>query len=227
MAEHWRVDFHSHTIFSKDGLTGIRGYIDAARRAGLDRIAVTDHNTIRGAREAFSLAPDLIIPGEEIMTREGELLGYFVREEIPTGLAPEEAISRLRAQGAAVSVSHPFDRFRHGAWREAALIRIFPLVDAVEGFNSRCLLAADNRRTAEFARARGLPITAGSDGHSSFELGACGLELPPFTDGPSLRAALREATVFGRLLPWWVHFVSTYAKWRKRLRPKPPRIQID
>ncbi|MGB7539485.1 MAG: PHP-associated domain-containing protein [Anaerolineales bacterium] len=217
MAEFGRVDFHTHTVYSKDGLTGIRAYIESARRAGLQRIAVTDHNTIRGALEAFALAPDLIIPGEEIMTREGELLGYYVREEIPKGLAPEEAISRLRNQGAVISVSHPFDRLRRGAWKADALARIVPLVDAVEGFNSRCLFPADNRNAADFARSRRLPITAGSDAHAAFELGASGLELPPFHDGPSLLAALRGARVFGRLSPWWVHFFSTFAKWRKRL----------
>jgi predicted metal-dependent phosphoesterase TrpH len=217
MSEFWRVDFHTHTVFSKDGLTAVRAYIEAARQAGLQRVAVTDHNTIRGALEAFSLAPDLIVPGEEIMTRAGELLGYYVREEIPKGLSPEEAISRLREQGAAVSVSHPFDRFRRGAWSPDALARIAPLVDAVEGFNARCLLAADNRDAADFARGRNLPVTAGSDAHAAFELGRCGLEIPPFHDGPSLAAAWRGARVFGRLSPWWVHFVSTYAKWKKRV----------
>jgi predicted metal-dependent phosphoesterase TrpH len=217
MSEFWRVDFHTHTVHSKDGLTAVRAYIEAARRAGLQRVAVTDHNVLRGALEAFSLAPDLIIPGEEIMTREGELLGFYVREEIPKGLSPESAISRLREQGAAVSVSHPFDRFRRGAWNPDALARIAPLVDAVEGFNARCLIAADNRNASDFARGRNLPVTAGSDAHAAFELGACGLEIPTFHDGPSLIAALRGARVFGRLSPWWVHFLSTYAKWKKRL----------
>jgi predicted metal-dependent phosphoesterase TrpH len=217
MSEFWRVDFHTHTVFSKDGLTGIRRYIDAARRAGLDRIAVTDHNTLRGAREAFALAPDLVIPGVEINTSQGELLGYYVREEIPRGLAPEETISRLRAQGAAVSVAHPFDRFRHGAWNETTLSRILPLVDALEGFNARCLFAADNRLAAGFAGANRLPLTAGSDAHTALELGAAGLEIPPFQDGPSLAAAFRKARVFGRLSPWWVHIFSYSESFRKRI----------
>ncbi|MBN2084411.1 MAG: PHP domain-containing protein [Anaerolineales bacterium] len=222
MGELWRVDFHTHTVHSKDGLTSVRAYIKAARRAGLQRVAVTDHNTIRGALEAYSVAPDLIVPGEEIMTREGELLGYYVREEIPKGLTPEDAITRLREQGAVISVSHPFDRLRRGAWSPDALARIAPMVDAVEGFNSRCLFAADNCSAAEFARSRNLPVTAGSDAHAAFELGTSGLELPPFHDGPSLLAALRGARVFGRLSSWWVHFFSTYAKWKKRISARNP-----
>ena len=222
MSQILRVDFHSHTIHSKDSLTGIRAYLDAARRSGLDRIAVTDHNSIRGAKEAFTLAPDFVIPGEEIMTSEGELLGYYLREEIPKGLTPEEAIARLRAQDAAISVSHPFDRYRHGAWKAESLARIAPLIDAVEGFNARCLFAADNLKAAEFARAHHLAMTAGSDGHAALELGAAFLEISPFKDGPSLRAAIRSAKVCGRLLPWWVHFLSMYAKWRKRILGTSP-----
>jgi predicted metal-dependent phosphoesterase TrpH len=140
-----------------------------------------------------------------------------VREEVPRGLPPTEAIARLRDQGAAISVSHPFDRLRSGAWQEADLLRILPLVDAVEIFNARCLFAGDNRRIAALARARGLAGTAGSDGHAARELGTAGVELPPFHDAESFKAALAAARPFGRLSPWWVHFFSTYAKWRKRL----------
>jgi predicted metal-dependent phosphoesterase TrpH len=216
MKNYLRTDFHTHTDYSRDGLTGISQFIAAARRAGLDRVAVTDHNTLRGALEAAALAPDLIIIGEEIMTTEGELLGYYLRKEIPKGLPPEEAIARLRDQGAVISVSHPFDRLRHGAWKLDALRRILPLVDAIEGFNARCLFAEDNRRADLFARENTVAITAGSDAHIALELGAAGLDVPPFHDAATLRAALPRATVFGRLSPFWVHFFSTYAKWKKR-----------
>jgi predicted metal-dependent phosphoesterase TrpH len=145
------------------------------------------------------------------------LLGYYVREEIPRGLTPEETIARLREQGAAVSVSHPYDRFRRGAWNPITLARIAPLIDAVEGFNARCMFAVDNTQAAEFARRLRIPVTAGSDAHAALEIGAAGLEIPPFHDGASLRAALPGARVFGRLSPWWVHFLSQYAKVRKKL----------
>ncbi len=217
MEKKLRADFHTHTFYSPDGSTDILKFIAASRRAGLDRVAVTDHNTLRGALEAAALAPDLIIPGEEIMTTEGELLGYYLRKEIPKGLTPEAAIALLRDQGAAISVSHPFDRLRHGAWKIDALRRILPLVDAIEEFNARCLFTEDNWRADIFACENKVLATAGSDAHTAFELGAAGLELPPFQDAATLHAALPQAKVFGRLSPWWVHFFSTYAKWKKRL----------
>jgi hypothetical protein len=213
----WRVDLHAHTHHSSDGLIAPRDFIRRAREAGLDRIAVTDHNTLRGALEACALDPEFVIPGEEVKTTDGELLAFYVKEEIPRGLAPEEAIRRLRAQGAVISVSHPFDRLRSGAWKEPDLRKIIGLVDALEGANARCLYAEDNRLALQYARRYSLPVTAGSDGHENSELGRMGLEMPAFTDAASFRAALSAAKPFGSLSPWWVHFFSTYAKWKKRL----------
>src|SRR5690349_20630400 len=133
------VELHSHTIVSEDCLMRPADIVRTCRARGINRLAVTDHNRIRGALEMQTLAPDLVIVGEEIMTTQGELLGYFLKEEIPAGLTPADTIARLRAQGAAISVSHPFDRLRKGAWREPDLSAILPLVDAIEVFNSRCM----------------------------------------------------------------------------------------
>lgn len=210
------VDFHTHTFFSPDSLTTPQALIQAARRRGLTRIAVTDHNTLRGALEAASLAPDLVILGEEIMTTEGEILAFFVQEEIPPGLSPEETIARLREQGAFISLSHPFDRWRKGHWPLAALQRLLPLVDAIEGFNARMMWPGGNRQARRFAEAHALLWTAGSDAHAAFEVGACGLMLPSFHDAASLRQALQQAGLRGGWSPPWVHLASRYAHWQKR-----------
>ena len=111
---HLRVEFHCHTIASKDSLTRPRDLVDTCRRKGIDRVVVTDHNTVAGARAAHVLDPELIIVGEEIMTTRGEILAAFVSEEVPIGLSPQETIRRLKDQGAFISVSHPFDRWRAG-----------------------------------------------------------------------------------------------------------------
>src|SRR5262245_25142036 len=109
------VELHSHTYASDDCLMRPADIIRTCARRGIDRLAVTDHNSRAGALEMQALAPGLVIVGEEVMTTQGELLGYFLRECVPAGLSPQETIARLRAQGAAISVSHPFDRLRHGA----------------------------------------------------------------------------------------------------------------
>ena len=115
-----RVEFHTHTIFSKDSLTRPESFLRACRDKGIDRVVVTDHNTTDGALACQRLDPERVIVGEEIMTQKGELLAAFVTEEIPKGLPAPEAIARLREQGAFISVSHPFDaRGRHRNFQRA------------------------------------------------------------------------------------------------------------
>src|SRR3970282_2279336 len=165
------LELHSHTHASGDCLMRPADIVRTCERKGLHQLAVTDHDTPRGARELRALAPELVIGGEEIMTTQGELLAYFVTEEIPPGLSPAETIARLRGQGAGISVSHPFGRLRKGAWREADLAAILPLVDAIEVFNARCIYPEDNARALAFAQDHAKLGTVGSDAHSHRELG--------------------------------------------------------
>jgi predicted metal-dependent phosphoesterase TrpH len=211
------VDFHCHTIYSKDGLTRLEPLLAACQRKHIDRVVVTDHNTIQGALLAHQMDPERVIVGEEIKTRAGELLVVFVSEEVPRGLAPEEAIARLRDQGAFISVSHPFDVLRNGHWEPDDLASILPRVDALETFNARCLRPDFNQQALACARQHGLPGTAGSDAHAAFEIGRATLRLPDFHDPESLRIAIRQGQLQGGLSPFWVHFVSTYARMYKRL----------
>jgi predicted metal-dependent phosphoesterase TrpH len=211
------VELHSHTVFSEDCLMRPADIVRTCARAGIDRLAVTDHNTIAGARALAAAAPGLVIIGEEIMTTQGELLAYFVREEVPPGLSPAEAIARLRAQGCAISVSHPFDRLRQGAWQPADLAAIAPHVDAIEVFNARCIYPEDNARALAFAREHGKLGTVGSDAHSHRELGRAVMVLPAAANAAELLAGLAAGQCRTRLSSPAIHFTSRFAKNWKRL----------
>lgn len=218
--EQWRVELHCHSVYSKDSLIRLNDFPRIARRAGLDRIILTDHNTAEGALRAAQMFPDLIIPGEEVMTTGGELLAWFVRESVPPGLPPHEAIARLREQGAVIGVSHPFDRYRHGAWQLDDLLAIAGDVDAIEVFNARCLHMEDNDQALAFAEPHGTLMTAGSDAHIPREYGRAVMVMPPFDNhSESFRQALAASSREERLSSFAVHFGSTYAKWAKRLFP--------
>lgn len=212
-----RTEFHCHTNASKDSLTRPEDLVRAARKIGLDRLVITDHNSIAGAVAAQKLDPELVIVGEEIMTTKGEILAAFVREEIPAGLTPEETIRRLKEQGAFISVSHPYDTHRKGGWKEADLLEIAPHVDAIEIFNSRCLDPQFNVRARDFAEKHNLPGTVGSDAHATFELGKSVVLLDPFQGPDGMREVIRRAKYETKLSPWWVHLFSTYAKYKKKL----------
>ncbi len=197
--------------------------LQVARQRGLDRLAITDHNTIAGALEAAAIDPEMVIVGEEIMTTQGELLGYFVQEEVPPGLSPLETIDRLRAQGAVISVSHPLDAMRGGAWREPDLRAILPLVDALEIKNARTWSSGPNQRASDMAQQAGLAGTAGSDAHAYREIGRAVTLLPEFSDAAGLRRALSQGRVQGEGSSPLVHLYSRYATLRKALGWRPPR----
>lgn len=212
------VEFHCHTIASSDSLLKPADLVTAARRKGIDRVVVTDHNSIAGALAAQKLDPARVIVGEEILTTRGEILAAYVSREIPAGLAPRETIQRLREQGAFISVSHPFDGWRKGGWDENDLLDILPLVDAIEVYNSRCMLPVFNDRAGAFANRHGIPGTVGSDAHAAFELGRSLLLLEPFAGPDELRQAVKTADWQVQWSPPWFHLVSRYASARKKVK---------
>jgi len=212
----WKVDLHIHTRYSKDSLTTPEALIATVRRKGLSKVAVTDHNVIGGALAAYDLAPDLIIVGQEIDTTMGELIAYYVKEQIPRFLTPQEAIDRLRQQGAVISVPHPYESLRSSALARCALLDIIDQVDALETFNARCLRQNDNDMAREAAETYGKLTTAGSDAHTLWEVGRGYVELPPF-DGPDeFLRSLASGKVGGRPSGLLVHFPSTFSKWLRK-----------
>ena len=159
-----RVEFHCHTEYSGDCITRLDDLVETCRQKGIDRLVVTDHNTIAGAVRARGDRAELVIVGEEIRTDEGEFLAAYVTEEVPRGLPAAETLT-LQGQGALVSVAHPFDRLRNGQWRPETMAALFPQVDAIEIFNARCLSRDFNREAEASAQDHSLRGTVGSETH--------------------------------------------------------------
>ena len=178
---------------------------------------VTDHNSIAGAREAYGIDPELVIVGEEIMTTNGEILAAFVKEEVPPNLNPLETINILKEQGAFISVSHPFDELRKGGWMEHDLLEILPLVDAIEVYNSRCMLPRFNHRAELFAQKYNIAGTVGSDAHAAFEVGRSLLLLDQFVGPDEMRKVIRRGIPKVKWSPPWFHLTSRYASMIKKI----------
>lgn len=194
-------------------------------RRGLDMVAITDHNTIAGAFDFHGRAPNRFLIGEEIMTRDGELLGLFLKKEIPPGLSSQETVDRIHAQGGLVGASHPLDRLRGTAIEREALEAVQEQLDFLEVFNARTTLAMDNRLAQELATRWGLPGSAGSDAHAPFEVGRAYVQMPPFElshdrgngSAQSFLKSLAQGKPVGRLSSPLIHLVSNYAKLYNRL----------
>jgi predicted metal-dependent phosphoesterase TrpH len=212
-----KADLHTHTHYSRDCITSPERCVSRCLKLGINCLAVTEHNNIEGAMAVRRIATFKVIIAEEIKTADGELTGLFLKETIPPGLTPEETIKRVKAQGGLVSLPHPFDRIRREPLRDHARERILPLLDVIEVFNSRTTFRSDNERARRLADELGLPMGAGSDAHSPWELGTTYVEMPDFEGPQEFLDALRQGRIVGRPANPLVHVVSTLAKFRWRL----------
>ncbi len=210
---------HTHCEYSPDSRTPVAVQALAIKAAGLDVVCATDHNTIDGALRLRDLADGFrVIVGEEISTRDGEIIGLFLEKSIPRDLSAEDTIARIHEQGGLVSVPHPYSHNRIYRIRREALERVWPTIDAIEVFNAREAVAGDNRRALAFAEAHDIPGAVGSDAHRAWEIGRAYLECPNFTGRDDFIASLKNGTVTGRLAGHAIHFYTRYDKFRKWLR---------
>ena len=206
-----RIEFHCHSCYSPDSISTPEALISACEKRGIDRLVITDHNTITGALATQAIDPQRIIVGEEVKTQEGELLAAFVSEAVPEGLPAMEALHLLRKQDAFISISHPFDWRRGGRWNPETLIKMQPLIDAIEVFNSRCINPHYNQQAVEYAQKYSLAGTVGSDAHTLAELGRAIMILPEFNNAVGLRQAIKQVQYNTRVSGIWVRFASRYA----------------
>jgi predicted metal-dependent phosphoesterase TrpH len=174
---------------------GLKAIVQLARKRGLDGIAVTDHNTIKGGVEAKQYETDdlKIIIGSEIMTERGEVTGLFLTREV-VARDFRSVVADIKSQDGVVVIPHPFDRLRKSAFHPRA--EDAELIDAIEVFNARCVFPGDNRRAAEFAAAHNLAVVAGSDAHYGNEVGIAGVT----SEADDLRDAIltRNLEIFGK-----------------------------
>jgi predicted metal-dependent phosphoesterase TrpH len=211
------MDMHCHTRVSFDSLNRPDEVLRTARERGLDRLVITDHNEIRGALRLRDMAPELILVGEEVKTRERvDVIGIFLHEVIPRGTPALETCERIRAQGGVVYIPHPFDTHRAGGGR--LLAELADWIDVVEVHNARSSRAR-NRQAERWAREHGKLMGAGSDAHTLREIGRGCMEVPAFeANRESFLAALERGRVAGRVVSSrFCHAWSTYAKLRKLL----------
>jgi predicted metal-dependent phosphoesterase TrpH len=194
------ADLHMHTHHSPDCATPVDDLLDEALERGLGAIAITDHNTIAGGLEAVERARERsldlqVIVGSEIMTdSQGEVIGLFLTEDVPSRLSFAETVARIRAQGGLVYIPHPFDRM-HAIATPETLRRHVDEIDILETANGRLYFETDNAESERFAERWNLLRGAGSDAHVAEGLATATLRLPPFEGADGLLASLRTAEI--------------------------------
>lgn len=192
-----KADFHVHTSFSRRVKATPEEMLLAAKMKGLNRIAVTDHNTINGALRLAEKDPDFIIVGEEITwAAPGEIIGLFLKEAVPEGRSAEYTLDALSEQNALIFIPHPFAPF-HFFCPPGRILEIKDRIDAVEIRNGRNFQLL-NFFASVFTRAAKIRGICGSDAHIPDDVGKAGMFLPPFSDADGLRNSLLQAKPYGR-----------------------------
>ncbi len=171
-----------HSRWSPDSSTSLAALVERAREVGLDRIALTDHNTAAGALELKRLEPELTIVGEEVRTSEGEIIGLFITASLPAGGRPEGVCDMIHEMGGLTYACHPLDR-RRASFRPERLVELGPRLDIIETHNAWAGDSA-NRAAAELCRDLGRVAATGSDAHAPRELGRSWMEIERF-EGPA------------------------------------------
>jgi predicted metal-dependent phosphoesterase TrpH len=186
-----RVGLHLHSRYSPDSITPLERIVARARELGLERVALTDHETAEGALELKRMEPELAIVGQETKTTEGEIIGLFIDRTIEPYRPPEEVLDEIHALGGVTYLAHPLDRRRY-RFAPHRIAELAPRVDVIEVHNQWSDSDA-NRAAADLALELGIPGACGSDAHAPPELGHCWMEMPEFFDAAGFLAAIREA----------------------------------
>jgi predicted metal-dependent phosphoesterase TrpH len=193
----FKIDLHTHSFFSSDGVSSPEDMVAAAREKGLHGFAITDHNTCEAVtyflekgfmREDGSAVDNfLIIPGVEVTTAEGHLLCIGATLPYLKGRPAREVCDLIHERGGLAIPPHPYDLFRAGI-RFSTLEKL--PVDAIEVFNAATTLRRYNRYAFKYAQLRGLPMTAASDAHHEAAIGTAYTIL--HTDELSVRSVLSQ-----------------------------------
>ena len=161
-----KLDLHVHTCYSCDATTTLKDVLMQSKKRGLDGVAITDHDTVEGARTLARSGEIVVIPGVEVSSLQGHILGLNTTRPIPPGLDVRETIRRVHDAGGVAVAAHP------SVFYKRMMGRVASNFDAIEVINASAfpfsLSTYLNRRLAS---GLDLAQTAGSDAHYVSEIG--------------------------------------------------------
>lgn len=172
-----RVETHCHTKYSKDSMMPFGLLYMKCRLLKIEYIAITEHNNIQGALAFHDYCQRRggklhVIIGEEVMTSSGEIIGLFLKEEIPKGLSAEETVERIENQRGVVYIPHPYDNKRQKTvLKEEKIKSLKDRIQCIECHNGRNISLEYDKKQCEMAEKYGLTKVIGSDAHTIWEIG--------------------------------------------------------
>ncbi len=212
-----KADLHIHTKYSMDCTTPLEKIIKRCQELKITCIAIADHGTAEGGLEMQKIAPFKVIVAEEILTTQGEIMGMFLKETIPSGITPQEAVKRIREQGAVVNIPHPFETIRGSALKDNTIDEIAADIDLMEVLNSRSPFPANTNKARAFAEKHNIPGGAGSDAHIIAEIGNAYIEIPDFNTPAEFLKSVAQGKIYGKRSNIFVHVPTTLARLKAKI----------
>ena len=222
-----KIDFHCHTKYSKCSNLEPKHILKICLKKNIQGVMICDHNTVKGVKAFKEIIMEekknridfIFIPGIEILTNKGEILGAFI-EEMPSSSNFPDVAEEIREMGGMVVVPHPYDKIRRKAFKLDNTY--LEMIDAIEVYNSRCIIPWANKKALEFAEKYSKLKTAGSDAHFAIEVGNAGL----IFDGTT-REEFQKQLMSGKTTYWGnqssliTHFHTIIHRLRRILRENP------
>jgi predicted metal-dependent phosphoesterase TrpH len=193
-----KIDLHVHTCYSGDSSITLKQVVAYAKKRGLDGVAITDHNTVKGALK-LKTRDILVVPGIEVSTLNGHLLGLNVTTPIPAKLGIEETIHLIHEAGGIAVAPHPTAFYKSPPSRRVSSY------DAVEVMNASSVpFSILTHFSKKFAESLDLPQTGGSDSHYAPEIGSAYTVVEADAAVDEIVSAIKNGNVFprGRCIPW-------------------------
>lgn len=187
----YKVDLHTHSIISYDGGITAEEYERVLESGKLDCIAITDHNETKFARKMYDRLGNKIIVGEEIRTKQGEIIGLFLKKTVQPFMSAQETISEIHAQGGVVYIPHPMETFRSGLKKEL-LEELNDQIDIIETFNARARWRGKPKESATFAKKYTIAEAASSDAHYFRGLGFSYTKLSDMPNNSTLAHLMKD-----------------------------------
>ncbi|MGE5638262.1 MAG: CehA/McbA family metallohydrolase [Chloroflexota bacterium] len=162
-----KADLHVHTTYSQDSMITPRDLVFYAKKKGLTAVAVTDHNCVEGAAKIAKETDFPIIPGVEVDSIDGHIVGLNVKDIIPRGLSAIETAELIHAAGGIAVACHPYALFKGSLGRN-----VCAEFDAIEVINARAFpFKRSVKKAKETAERLKLSRVAGTDAHYGPQVG--------------------------------------------------------
>jgi predicted metal-dependent phosphoesterase TrpH len=189
----FKVDLHTHSKASFDGGIKVEQYLAALENKVLNCIAITDHNRIDFAQNIQKeLGSNQIIVGQEITTKQGDIIGLFLASAIKANQNITDVVKEIKSQGGLVYIPHPFETIRSGVNKQN-LVLIQESIDIIEGINGRAFFQNFSSEAQAWALELNIPTAASSDAHRSGALGKTYTTINQIPTAKNLTTLLQKA----------------------------------